>query len=82
LTTTKRYVIGVPIIYTVIQLFNKASIWAIIESFPDIKFAEGDNIHSLTSIITLYTARFFRPAGCMVAAVPVRYVFRCDMDRD
>jgi len=51
-------------------LFNKASIWAIIESFPDIKFAEGDNIHSLTSIITLYTARFFRPAGCMVAAVP------------
>jgi hypothetical protein len=43
------------IIYTVIQLFKKASIWAVIESFTNIKFTElqGDNINSLKNAITL-----------------------------
>jgi len=37
------------------KLFKKASIWTVIESFTNIKFTEllGDNINSLTNVMTL-----------------------------
>jgi hypothetical protein len=70
----------------VIQLFNKASIWTVVESFTNIKFAElqGDNINSLTNVITLYTGvyDFFGPLEVWFEAVPVRYMFRCGVDSD
>jgi len=51
-------------------LFKKAYIWAVIESFTNIKFTElqGDNINSLTNVITLETSvhSFFWTAESMV----------------
>lgn len=45
-----------PAIYLIfIQLFKKCTIWSVIKSFTNIEFTElsGDNINSLTNVITL-----------------------------
>jgi hypothetical protein len=89
LTTTRWYVIKFPVwswLFTIIQLFKKATIWAVIESFTNIKFAElsGDNINSLTNVITLDGGvhHFFGQLKVWFEAVPVRCAFLCDVDRN
>jgi hypothetical protein len=60
---------------TAIQLFNKATIWAVIESFTNVTFEElnGNNINSLTNVITLDTTihALFGPLDLWFEAVPV-----------
>jgi hypothetical protein len=71
------------IIYTVLQLFNKVSIGAVIESFTNIRFTEllGDNINLLTNVITLDLGvhQYFGELKLWFEAVPVRFAFLCDM---
>ncbi|KIJ97904.1 hypothetical protein K443DRAFT_9560 [Laccaria amethystina LaAM-08-1] len=64
-------------------LFKKATIWAVIESFTNIKFAElsGDNFNSLTNVITLDGGvhHFFGQLKVWFEAVsdkPTTYIFR------
>lgn len=64
-------------------LFKKVTIWAVIESFTNIKFAElsGDNINSLTNVITLDGGvhHFFGQLKVWFEAVPDKpttYIFR------
>ena len=76
-------VLSYVIIYTVIQVFKKASIWAVIEALTNIKFIElqGDNINSLTNVITLDVGvhQYFGELRLWFEAVPVRFAFLCDM---
>lgn len=62
----------------VIQLFKKCTIWKVIESFTDIRFKElnGDNINSLTNVMTLKTAvhEFFGDLTIWFEALPVRRI--------
>lgn len=61
---------------TAIQLFKKCTIWSVIKSFTNIEFTElnGDNINSLTNVLTLDTGlhKFFGPLDFWFEAVPVR----------
>lgn len=65
----------------VIQLFKKCTIWSVIKSFTNIEFKElsGNNINSLTNVITLDTGvhKFFGPLRIWFEAVPVRCMFLC-----
>jgi hypothetical protein len=64
-----------PIIYTVIQLFNKASTWVVIETSDSLSCREMD---SLTNVIALSAGvhDFFGPLEAWLEAVPVCRVFR------
>jgi len=69
------------LIVTAIQLFKKCTIWSVIKSFTSIEFKElsGDNINSLTNVITLDTCvhRFFGPLYMWFEAVPMRCILLC-----
>jgi hypothetical protein len=57
---TKRYAIdfcSCEAIYTAIQLFKKCTIWTVIKSLRNMEFKElnGENINSLTNVITFDT---------------------------
>jgi hypothetical protein len=71
-----------PAIYS----YKKASIWAVIDSFSNIKFTEssGDNINSLSNVITLEIGvhEFFGQLRVWFEPVPVRCAFPCDMGRN
>lgn len=55
-------------------LFKKCTIWSVIKSFTNIEFTElnGDNINSLTNVLTLDTGlhKFFGPLDFWFEAVP------------
>ena len=83
LTPTKRYGSGFPVLMTLFsvttnQLFKKCTIWSVITSFTNIKFKElsGNNINSLTNVITLHTSvhKFFGQLHLWFEAVPVRCI--------
>ena len=61
-----------------IQLFKKCTIWSVIKSFTNIEYKElsGNNINSLTNVITLDTGvhKFFGPLRIWFEAVPVRSI--------
>jgi hypothetical protein len=70
----------------IIQLFKKTIILAVIDSFTNIKSTElqGDNINSLTNVITLDlgVGCYFGRLEIWFEAVPVCCAFPCDRDRD
>src|ERR1700733_7267864 len=64
-----------------IQLFKKCTIWSVIKFFTNIEFKElsGNNINSLTNVITLDTGvhKSFGPLRIWFEAVPVRCMLLC-----
>ena len=79
-----NYISVIEYIFYTVQLFQKASIWAVIKSFTNIEFSElnGDNINSLTNVITLDSniQAFFGSLKLWFEAVPVCRVLLSDID--
>lgn len=84
-TLTKRYGSDIHVLMTLFtvttnQLFKKCTIWSVIASFTNIKFINkelsGNNINSLTNVITLdiIAHKYFGQLYLWFEAVPVRCI--------